>query len=266
MKSIRLVILNTWKCEGEYHQRLRLITEELLALDPDIVALQESFLSVDGRWNTARDIAESLQMEFILLSNRRKKRTMGSQVLDSYNGLSILTRLPIKESWEFELSKFPEDGDRSALLAVFDCCQSEFILANLHLTHIPNRDEARTRQLSELIGHCKQLKRNVVLCGDFNSPLRNLNRAGLLAPKGELRDTWELAGGSQPKPVTLHAAHRSVGTEFEHGSIDHIMYLEQASPKLSFSHPDRVFEKGDQFFGILPSDHMGLSITISISS
>jgi len=57
MQSLRIVTINTWKCDGAYRNRLRWLGDELKRLQPDVIAMQECFRDVDGEYDTAAYLA-----------------------------------------------------------------------------------------------------------------------------------------------------------------------------------------------------------------
>ena len=62
MTNCRIVTINTGKCDGAYYRRMRLLIEQLAALEPDVIALQESFRSDDVCGDTANTLAGALRM------------------------------------------------------------------------------------------------------------------------------------------------------------------------------------------------------------
>jgi endonuclease/exonuclease/phosphatase family metal-dependent hydrolase len=76
---MRIVSLNTWKCDGPYRQRLGLMAEELAALAPDVLLLQEVFATEDGHADTAAFLAQALAMHVIVSPARRKHRLFEGQ-------------------------------------------------------------------------------------------------------------------------------------------------------------------------------------------
>src|SRR5690349_12850241 len=51
--ALRIVTINTGKCDGPYFPRREAMARQLGALDADVIALQESFASIDGCVTTA---------------------------------------------------------------------------------------------------------------------------------------------------------------------------------------------------------------------
>jgi len=58
---VRIVALNTWKNEGDYRRRLRLMRDGLAELAADVICLQEAF--VGGCWDSVSGPAVGLDLE-----------------------------------------------------------------------------------------------------------------------------------------------------------------------------------------------------------
>ena len=80
--TLSLITLNTWKCDGEYRIRLRLMAEGLAELNPDIILLQECFKTDHRQDNTARVLANTLSMNSCYLPAREKLRTFEDNPVD----------------------------------------------------------------------------------------------------------------------------------------------------------------------------------------
>ena len=59
---MRILTLNTWKCDGAYRPRLQAMAQGLAALAPDVILLQEVFATEDDRADTAGYLAQALSM------------------------------------------------------------------------------------------------------------------------------------------------------------------------------------------------------------
>jgi len=53
MKYFTVLSFNTWKCEGDYLARLESMVTEITSIEPDVILLQEVFVSCNGEWDTA---------------------------------------------------------------------------------------------------------------------------------------------------------------------------------------------------------------------
>lgn len=86
---LRVVTLNTWKCEGVYALRMQAMVEQLQPLNADVLVLQESFASADGMISTARTLAEALHLEYAWIPERPKSRLCDGHWMESYSGLAV---------------------------------------------------------------------------------------------------------------------------------------------------------------------------------
>ena len=264
-RKFRLVTLNTWKSSGDYPLRMRAMENGFKELEPTVICLQESFLSTDNLWNTAEILARALDMEMHLISYRRKQRPVNEQSMDSFSGLAVLSSCPIQHTAELQLETTDSDGDRSAQITTISLAGCALTVINLHLTHLPDFDSLRVRQLDNVLSLCRRENfENTLICGDFNSPLSLFDEAGQLAPRGELQDTWMAIHGDLPHQPTIHARYRDPAVEAETGSIDHVLYLPGSGPELRCLASKIVFHEPDRSVGLHPSDHCGVCLDFAM--
>ena len=112
MSTLRIVTLNTWKCDGDYARRVVLMADGLRELNADIICLQECFAG--GGVNTAARLAATLGLRAHLAPARRKARTFGARRVISTSGLAILTRGVARAVDVCALIADPRDGQRIA--------------------------------------------------------------------------------------------------------------------------------------------------------
>ena len=56
-----LITINTWKCDGNYSKRVRVLAHELATFKPTVIACQEVFDSIDGPISTKEYLEEKLE-------------------------------------------------------------------------------------------------------------------------------------------------------------------------------------------------------------
>lgn len=246
-ECLRLVSINTWKCAGDYGARMDVLERQLAALTPDVVALQESFASVDGRHDTAARLARHLGMGLAFLPERRKPRTVGSQSFDSHSGLAVLSRLPIAAEHHLPLPSNAADGGRSAQLLRLHWNGRQIVLGNIHLTHLDD-GALRQQQLACLLKHpwLTAAADLALVCGDFNAGLDTPAMHAFLTPAGAWRD----ACASVPEKRTFRTAGAS-------RDLDHILI--RADSRLVETGAGIVLDAPDPVTGVLASDHCGVS-------
>lgn len=209
---MRIVSLNTWKCDGAYRQRLGLMAEGLAALAPDVLLLQEVFATEDGEVDTATFLARALAMHVAVAPARCKPRWIEGQSRLSTSGLAVLSRYSLP-SWKvLELPSDEADGERIALLASISQGKQEMWLANLHLTHLPEAGILRTRQLQSCLTALAALagKTPCLIGGDFNAAASSPELACFLqAP-------WRLTAPFAGQPKITHRSDAGQDLDLDH--------------------------------------------------
>lgn len=209
LSLLRIVTLNTWKNEGDYPRRLRLMVDGLTALRPDIVCLQECF--VGGDLDTAATIAASLHRRHHPCAARAKPRPHEGRLVQSTSGLAILTR-GCGRSEALDLPQHPDDGERVAQRLDLSVAGRSLRILNLHLTHLRGARGASLRadQLAVALDWATDgLEGALIVAGDLNATALDAELAALDIP---------------PAPATLQPA-KSSGPAYPGYAIDHCHLL-----------------------------------------
>jgi endonuclease/exonuclease/phosphatase family metal-dependent hydrolase len=252
-QSLTVVTLNTWKGDGAYQARLRLMATEVRRLDADILLLQECFAAPALGYDTAAALADATGFHAARWDGRRKPRLCEGAEAMSTSGLAVLSRYPILKAWAVELPSDPRDGDRAALFAEIDHPAGNVLAVSLHLTHLQNAQALRRRQFETVVTELAGMKPATLalIGGDFNAAPDAAEISDALAPNGSrLVDCRHLAG--LPPAATCGAA-----------CIDHILLL--VSPEmeeLQVADVSTVFDRPDPETGLLASDHFGVKASI----
>jgi hypothetical protein len=253
--TLRVVSLNTWKCDGDYLQRLPIMASGLRALEPDIVVLQEVFRSINGRWDTAAYLAESLQMRASCSWARRKPRWLQGAWHDSESGMAMLCNRPVLDQWTLRLPSSEQDGERNAQLFAFEDAAETFWLANLHLTHLPDAHALRLAQWRAVWSHAAltQLSGSLWMVGDFNTALTPAYK--WLEPPSPWRAEDTFAELQQGHKLT-HKGENGVLH-----NLDQCLRMWRVSRgKRTAINAQVVLRTPDAVTGLLASDHFGLLI------
>jgi endonuclease/exonuclease/phosphatase family metal-dependent hydrolase len=256
-----IVTLNTWKNGGNYPRRLQLMADQLKALAPDLVALQEVFVAPEAGAHTGDALATALAMDQIHEAARPGQRRHGEDEVESTSGLSLLSRIPIDSHQRLEL---PADsgGERVAIAAWTAWNDVRIAIVALHLTYQPDAHALRRRQLQDLIEGITNHGRAdaIVLAGDFNAEPDSPPLVWLREDSGfSVSDAWDAAGGPRPT-MTEPPGSTTIGSR----CIDHILLLHPPGTRaLNFVAAKRVLDCVDPESGILPSDHAGLRAVLS---
>ena len=264
MTQIKIVTINTWKCDGDYRARMELLAEQLQVLKPDIIACQECFHSGEGKADTLKFLAERLNMHFSFLPGRQKKRRFEEKWVDSLSGLGVLSAYRICSVKGFNLPIVPGDEDRKALQVQIQLPSgNNLCLTNTHLTHLGTTSAPRKKQAKELADIARtntNCPYNLV-CGDFNAVIGS-DEINAFISGAKAVDCYTKGNGAEPR-YSVTGAYE--GNKFV--CIDHIFALpfpgENAYP--DFINSGVVLNVIDPDTGLYPSDHFGISTMLVIS-
>ena len=248
---MRIVSLNTWKCEGNYRHRVRLMERGLAALKPDVVCLQECFSCVAAEVNTASALGAATGMSVLSVEARRKARDFEGASTVSSSGLAILTRGGIVDSGVLTLPSNARDGDRLALFADLPVASRLLRVVCTHLTHLS--DEAlRAQQARALLALDDGRADAVIVAGDLNAGLDSPALAAL-----RVRCQRGTEGQTATPTYIGEAAARGEQVWSRKGRrIDHLLLL--TGPDAGrLSRPRTVLTRPDSD-GVYPSDHTGV--------
>ena len=240
---MRVVTLNTWKNEGDYPRRLRLMAEGVAALNPDIVCLQECFVGA-GR-DTAATLAAALGLRLHAAPARAKLRAHEGRLVRSTSGLAVLGPQQAR-SGVLPLPDDPADGERIAQRLDLTVCGRPLRLLNLHLTHLRGEAAASLRgvQLRTALDWARgDLAGALVVAGDLNAAAGSPELAPLPA---------------RPAPSTLQAP-RGDGQAHEGQAIDHCC-LVQAGAWRAVARRVALDEVDPD--GYRPSDHKAVVLDL----
>jgi len=235
--------LNTWKCDGDYHRRLRLMIEQLRGLTVDVLACQEVFHAIHASESTVDWLSNNLKLTSYYLPARRKIRKLDGQMLDSFSGLCFFTNLPVTQYQGFDLPSDPADGERTAQILITQPNNRTIAFVNTHLSHLPGGDALRIRQINTILD---RIHRDihwdaVVLNGDFNT-----------SPNSEV-----IAKVRRSPSLLTNAFSESSEPTHQNGKcLDYVFY----SPKngLRVTEQKQVLNRAKD--GVYPSDHVGLYV------
>jgi len=262
MEQIRIVTINTWKCDGNYDKRLTLMASQLKALSPGIIACQECFSSAEAGADTLRFLSESLDMQAYFLPGRFRKRLFKGNWVQSFSGLGILSAFPLKELDSFTLPDVPGDEQRKLQLAeILLPGDQKMLFANTHLTHLRNTEMRKEQAafVADTISAFDEFKYKIV-CGDLNA-IPDSVEVKALASRAKAIDCYTAGNGPEPRYSLAEAYNRGILI-----CVDHILALPYPA---TYSYPDFVnssivLNTKDQENGIYPSDHFGISTTLVI--
>lgn len=254
--KIRLLTINTWKCDGDYYTRRQILADQLKKLTPHMVACQECFLSIDETIDTLRFLAEELDMYYHFTPARLKTRLLNGNEVVSYSGLGVLSAFRLEVLNEFDLPTNDADGERRAQQLIAEIGDhKKLLITNVHLTHLSNAADLRKSQLEVIAQQTAGLTYNhSIVCGDFNATLDSEEIAQFINQTNAV-DGYELGSGKEPRISINHGADKC---------IDHIFSLPttQTETYTAFTNAAVVLNEADTKTGLFASDHFGISTTL----
>ena len=255
-ETLRVVTINLWNEQGPHEARLRLATEGLRTLDPDVVALQE-VRQRPGLANQAETLAKALSMEHVY--------ACAAQWGGGEEGLALLSRHPIV-SHAAEPLPSPDEG-RAVLGARIAGPAGEFFAATTHLTYRLPDGLWREREVLAVDAFCRRLRGDglAVLCGDFNAgadcdEIRFLRgRATLAGRRAYWQDAFERIGKGDGLTWTTRNPYTAPLRHLEPDRrIDYVFVSPVRRDGTASVLEARVVLDSADADGVWPSDHFGV--------
>lgn len=232
---------------------MRALALQLAARSPDIVALQESFSSIDGSHDTAAHLGHALGLNVCFVPARCKRRLCDGKWIDSCSGLALLTNCAFGRCVDVPLPSTFEDGGRAAQICQINAGTRSVLIANVHLSHLAEVAELRRRQLETVLSHelFKHRMDAAIVCGDFNAEIQSPELQYFFGPPWRLIDTHH-AGGGEAKVTCL-------GEDARWRDLDHIFSVQDGhGSRPGFRNSVVVLDTVDASSGVMPSDHRGV--------
>jgi len=259
-EEIKIVTINTWKCDGEYRKRMTVLAKQLAALKPHIIACQECF--VNREVNTLNFLAKSLNMYSCYLPGRRKDRYFEGKMTDSESGLGVLSVYPVAQTGFIILPAVPEDNDRKAQQVEISLpSETKIALTNVHLTHLsePGLRHAQAESLATVVSADKSSPYHLI-CGDFNALINSPELETFRELSGAI-DCYEEGKGVKPRYSLLDPFKQDRKI-----CVDHIlsMPLQGKDSYPEFINSGIVLDKEDPATKLYGSDHFGICTSLVI--
>ncbi len=259
--SIRFVTWNLWLTNGDWQKRQPAIVETLRRLDPDVVALQETWHDHDTEPSQVASLAAALDMHFVV--------SPGPDGFESPIRNAMLSRWPLSGTAGGLLASDIEHRYRSVVMAEIDSPIGTIRAFTTHLEHRYNKGGLRQRQLDDLVGFIDQHHPvdtpgfPPVLLGDLNAvpdsdEVRRLS--GRSAPYHDrvFLDAWEMGGSGPGYTWSTDNQYLAAGNpQWPNRRIDYV-FVGYPS-KGPAGRVDRITMAGDEpVDGVTPSDHFAL--------
>ncbi|MBI2913014.1 MAG: endonuclease/exonuclease/phosphatase family protein [Chloroflexi bacterium] len=250
MAELIVATLNLFNRMGEWDRRAPLVIDQLQALAPDIIGLQEVNLALDqGMWIT-RQINDRLPHHL----HYRIKHAASPGQRPGLEALAVLSRLEPIEHEVLDLMTF----DRVAQRLIFQTGERPFAFVNTHLHYPPNAERERVQQIEYLLAwlDCDPRRLPTVIAGDFNA---YPEEKGVAVMKARFRSAHEAVHGREPEKTWSTPVNTFDPSP--HGTLDYVYVSEQfriVDAGLAFDQP--APEDPDLF----PSDHLGVFARLAL--
>jgi endonuclease/exonuclease/phosphatase family metal-dependent hydrolase len=254
---LRVVTWNLWGRGGPWSERHERITSTLLAVQPDVVALQEVWAEEGGR-SQADLLAAALGFDRFWAS---RYAIDGVAV-----GNAILSRWPIAKSEVRWLPARPDLEElRNVIRTAVDGPRGRLVIYTTHLNWRFDQSDVRQEQVrfvARLITEMREEGFPPILTGDFNAApdsdeIRMLTgRMTLAVPGLVFHDAWEVAGDGGAG-FTWTNANPWARQDLEPDR--RIDYVFVGWPKKGGAgHVTSCRLIGQAIDGVFPSDHLGV--------
>jgi endonuclease/exonuclease/phosphatase family metal-dependent hydrolase len=250
MSRIKVATLNLLGRMGEWERRAPLVIEQLHALSPDVIGLQEVDLMLDqGMW-ISREVNKTLGEE----SHYRAKHAASPGVLASIHGIGTLARIECTEHEVLDLMSF----ERVAQRLVYRAGDTPFVFVNTHLHHPPEAAAERVREAQYLLEWLdrREPRLPTVIAGDFNS---YVHEEVVKLMKSRLRSAYEAVHGREPEKTWTTPVNKWDNSP--HGTLDYIY----VSPEFRIAEAGLAFDTPSADDpDLYPSDHLGVYAVLDL--
>jgi beta-glucosidase len=252
MATVKVATLNIFNRMGQWGLRAPVLIDQLEALLPDVLGLQEVDLTLDqGMW-----ISRQANKRLPGQPHYRIKHATNPDTRASYHAIATLSRIGFEEHEVLDLMTF----ERVAQRFVFRCGERPFVFVNTHLHFPPESTRERVEQLQRLLAWLDRDARGLptVVAGDFNAYADPPEPAVTLM-KSRFRSAYEAAHGRKPEktwttPVNTH-------DDSPHGTLDYVF----VSPEFRVVEAGLAFDLPAPFdANVYPSDHIGVYAVLDL--
>jgi len=251
---LRVATLNVWNTFGPWPKRRREIVAQILALDPDVICLQEVVHRAGYRQEA--DLVDACLAGGLRLHGSYAGRPFEDGLL----GNALLTRAAPTST---EICELPVREAGEATRVALAVRTPEAVVVTVHLSPHARQQELRVEQCARLRDFLLSLRARhvgvpLILAGDLNCPpggpeLSTLRSAGPLA------DCWD-AVGAGPGHTWLAANPFTPAELRGDDRYDYLLHW-PATESTRRSRSARVFG-GQPLTGTMLSDHLGVVVDI----
>lgn len=167
--NLKFLSINIAGVQFDWFENRRMsLINQIKALSPDFVFLQETTIVPDKNYDQSEDIAKNIGLENIAFAPYGNVKEYESPLL---GGIGILSRIPFKhvEVRKLPTGKVDKYGARSALKAKVSIDGKDLVLATTHLSWRPQEENLRVSQMEEFLKLISFSDELTVFGGDFNA-------------------------------------------------------------------------------------------------
>jgi len=264
MRSVRIVTINLWNTERNPDARLEVLLPQLIALSPQVVALQE-VRDVTGGRHQAELLAKALRADFRFAAS--DVHSDGGPI-----GNAVLSRLPILSHAELRLPSEKSGDHRNALRCDLSTPTGRLPFVSTHLSWELDAAPIREQQAVLLDEWARDDPGEIpaVMCGDFNCTPESMvhqfltGRASLLGRGTYWRDAYQRRH-PRSDGFTWSARNPYVARSIERNRrLDYVFVgpmHDQGPGAILHSRVVLDLPNGDEVF---PSDHFGVFVEIAL--
>jgi len=248
--SLVVGTLNIRNRSDRWPERAPLLVEQLTALQPDIIGLQEIRRPRgQGRW-LLREVNRKLRDDGPRYTMASAWKSGPRRV---WEGLAVMTRLPVVDTARLDLG----GGSRVAQRVRVELPGGQRLaFYNTHLHHAAEDDVLRRQQTERILAWIDTTPDEpIVLVGDFNSEPET-DVVHLLTER--FQSAYRVANGAEPDltaPTPLNMTEASRLATIDYIFVDPRLTVEAAW--LTFTQPDPNDRR------LYPSDHYGVAARIA---
>jgi endonuclease/exonuclease/phosphatase family metal-dependent hydrolase len=159
--NLQVATFNINKDDGDFPNRIKNLSTEIIKYDIDILCLQEDYNN--EHYSSSDEINDTLKYYKITLQTRKKSR----KNIQSSSNLTILSKYkPFNNDYIYFNKNIKEQ--RACLFVSFNIENQTILVVNTHLCHLNSKN--RLEQIEGILDYIKNKKFDLVFfCGDFNS-------------------------------------------------------------------------------------------------
>jgi endonuclease/exonuclease/phosphatase family metal-dependent hydrolase len=263
-QAVRIATLNTWGMRGNWTGRRRVLSDGLLALDADLLTLQETI--VDNGYDQAADV----------LGNRYEIIHQQDRESDG-QGITTASRWPVGDIIELDINVTSRTGDFACASLITEILappplERIWLVNNLpdwQPDHEHERELQAVRTATAVEDLLARKPGHVIVAGDFDADPAAASirfcwtgRQSLNGHSVCYRDAWETARPGQPGHTFVPGNPNSADWDWPYRRIDYILIrcAQHGGPTLAVSSCQRTFDHPASAI----SDHYGLVADLTL--